>query len=112
MGHWLKMRPFNGECAQFIFNKCLIYTLDGASAKFRINSHETDNSEVVWGQGAIPSVQLAPIQMFTDDISSHISPRPLNYQKYKVGGPPGTLIIKRKSNFPSFKRKFRVEQLQ
>ncbi len=39
-----KMRRFKGECAQFIFNKCPIYTHDGASAKFRTNSQETDYS--------------------------------------------------------------------
>jgi hypothetical protein len=30
--------------AQFRCNKCPIYTLDGASAKFSTNSNETDNS--------------------------------------------------------------------
>ncbi len=39
-----KMRKFKDECAHFSFNKCLIYTHDGASAKFSTNSHETDNS--------------------------------------------------------------------
>jgi hypothetical protein len=39
-----KMRRFKGECAHFSFNKCPIYTHDGASAKFITNSHETDNS--------------------------------------------------------------------
>ncbi len=38
------MRRFKGECAHFSFNKCPIYTHDGASAKFTTNSHETDNS--------------------------------------------------------------------
>ncbi len=32
------------ESTHFIFNKCPIYTNDGASAKFITNSHETDNS--------------------------------------------------------------------
>ncbi len=41
------MRGFKGECAHFSCNKCPIYTLDGASAKFSTNSQETDNS-VVW----------------------------------------------------------------
>jgi hypothetical protein len=36
------MRRFKGECAHFVFNKCPIYTHDGASAKFSTNSHETD----------------------------------------------------------------------
>ncbi len=39
-----KMRRFKGECEHFIFNKCSIYTHDGASAKFSTNSHEKDNS--------------------------------------------------------------------
>ncbi len=38
------MGTFKGECAQFIFNRCPIYTHDGASAKFSTNSQETDNS--------------------------------------------------------------------
>ncbi len=39
-----KMRTFNGQCEQFIFNRCPIYIHDGASAKFSTNSQETDNS--------------------------------------------------------------------
>ncbi len=39
-----EMRWFKGECAHFSWNKCPIYTLDGAGAKFITNSHETDNS--------------------------------------------------------------------
>ncbi len=39
-----KMPRFKGECGRFIFNKCPIYTHDGASAKFSTNSQETDNS--------------------------------------------------------------------
>jgi hypothetical protein len=35
---------FVGECVHFSFNKCNIYTHDGASAKFSINSHETCRS--------------------------------------------------------------------
>jgi hypothetical protein len=38
-----KMRIFEGECADFIFNKCPLYTHDGASAKFSTNSQDTDN---------------------------------------------------------------------
>jgi hypothetical protein len=33
-----KMRRFKGECEHFSFNKCVIYTHDGASAKFSTNS--------------------------------------------------------------------------
>ncbi len=39
-----KLRRFKGECAHFNFNKCLIYTHDGASANYSANSQETDNS--------------------------------------------------------------------
>ncbi len=39
-----KMRRFKGECEHFRFNKCPIYTDDGASAKFSTNSQEMDNS--------------------------------------------------------------------
>ncbi len=39
-----KMRRFKGECEHFSFNKCPIYTHDGASAKFTTNSQEMDNS--------------------------------------------------------------------
>ncbi len=41
-----KMLSFQDECAHFSFNKCPIYTHDGASAKFSTNSHKTDNSAV------------------------------------------------------------------
>ncbi len=44
-----KMRRFKGECAHFSFNKCPIYTHDGAGAKFSTNSHETDYS-VPWSE--------------------------------------------------------------
>jgi hypothetical protein len=39
-----KMSTFTLESTHFIFNKCPIYTLDGASAKFSTYSHETDYS--------------------------------------------------------------------
>ncbi len=39
-----KMRIFEGECPDFSFNECPIYTHEGASAKFRTNSQDTDNS--------------------------------------------------------------------
>ncbi len=39
-----KMCRFKGECEHFRFNKCPIYTHDGASAKFSTNSQEMDNS--------------------------------------------------------------------
>ncbi|MFN9978576.1 MAG: hypothetical protein ACK53Y_01615, partial [bacterium] len=42
-----KMRSFKGECAHFSFNKCFIYTHNGASAKFSTNTQETDNSAIL-----------------------------------------------------------------
>ncbi len=39
-----KLCTFALESTHFIFNKCPIYTHDGASAKFSTNSHETDYS--------------------------------------------------------------------
>ncbi len=39
-----KMCTFTLESTHFIFNKCPIYTHDGASAKFSTNSQETDYS--------------------------------------------------------------------
>ncbi len=39
-----KMREFKGERAHFSFNKCPSYTHDGANAKIRTISHETDYS--------------------------------------------------------------------
>ncbi len=39
-----KLFTFTLECTHFIFNLCPIYTHDGASAKFSINSQETDYS--------------------------------------------------------------------
>jgi hypothetical protein len=36
-----KMCTFTLESTHFIFNKCLLYTHDSASAKISINSHET-----------------------------------------------------------------------
>ncbi len=39
-----KKCTFTLDSTHFIFNKCLIYTHDGASAKFRTNSQETDYS--------------------------------------------------------------------
>jgi hypothetical protein len=45
MGHLLKIKCVDSR-AHFSCNKCPIYTLDGASAKFDTNSHGTDNSTV------------------------------------------------------------------
>jgi hypothetical protein len=38
------MCPFTLESTHFVFNKCPVYTHDGASVKFSTNSHETDYS--------------------------------------------------------------------
>jgi hypothetical protein len=38
------MLRFKGKCAHFSFNKCPIYTHDGASAIISTKSQETDNS--------------------------------------------------------------------
>ncbi len=46
-----KMLRFKGECEHFRFNKCPIYTHDGASAKFSTNSQEMDNS--AWWSSAL-----------------------------------------------------------
>jgi hypothetical protein len=60
-----KMRRFKGECAHFSFNKCPIYTYDGASAKFSTKSHETDNS--VSATPPPPSAHLlAYIESYTE----------------------------------------------
>ncbi len=42
-----KMRRFKSECEHFSFNKCPIYTYDGASAKSSTNSQEMDNSALL-----------------------------------------------------------------
>jgi hypothetical protein len=49
------MCTFTLESTHFIFNKCPIYTHDGASSKFSTNSHETDYSV---GQFITPPVIL------------------------------------------------------
>ena len=52
-----KMRRFKGECEHFRFNKCPIYTHDGASSKYSTNSQETDNSvDVSYSELFQPSV--------------------------------------------------------
>jgi hypothetical protein len=42
-----KLCPFTLESTHFVFNKCPVYTHDGAFVKFSTNSHETDYS-VCW----------------------------------------------------------------
>ncbi len=41
------MHRRKGECAHFRCNKCPIYTHDGASAKFKTNSHEMAYSVLI-----------------------------------------------------------------
>jgi hypothetical protein len=53
-----KMRRFKGECAHFSFNKCHIYTHDGASAKFSTNSHGTENSDVDFRKSYFFTIRL------------------------------------------------------
>jgi hypothetical protein len=42
-----KMCTFILESTHFMFNKCSIYTHDGANAKFSTNTHKTDYSVLV-----------------------------------------------------------------
>jgi hypothetical protein len=49
----IKMRRFKGECAHFSFNKCPIYTHDGASAKCSTNPQQTDDSAVAYKKNII-----------------------------------------------------------
>ncbi len=44
-----KRCTFTLESTHFIFNKCPIYTHDGASAKFSTTSHEADYSVITVG---------------------------------------------------------------
>jgi hypothetical protein len=53
-----KMRRFKSECEHFSFNKCPIYTYDGASAKSSTNSQEMDNSV-----GSIPSLVVGSLRL-------------------------------------------------
>ncbi len=62
-----KMHRFKGESAHFSFSKCLFYTHDGASDKFRANSHEADYS--VAGKAA--QRKLAPLSHIFD--STHLA---------------------------------------
>jgi hypothetical protein len=52
MGHLpkIKCNYFKGECANFSFNECPIYSHGCASAKVSTNSHETDNSSGAAGK--------------------------------------------------------------
>ncbi len=69
------MRRFKDEFAHFIFNKCPIYTHDGASAKFSSNSHETDNSvldmQISRGYLSDASFEFCEGQSYKVDIFGH-----------------------------------------
>jgi hypothetical protein len=56
-----KMCTFTLESTHFIFNKCPIYTHDGASAKFSTNSQETDYSVVYFKYENIKNVTFENI---------------------------------------------------
>ncbi len=58
-----KMCTFTREPTHFVFNKCPIYTYNGANAKFSTNSHETDYSVVVSGSYQIISLCAESIQL-------------------------------------------------
>jgi hypothetical protein len=48
-----KIRGFKGECAHFRFNKCPIFSHDGASAKFSIYSQETNHNALGFLDGVV-----------------------------------------------------------
>jgi hypothetical protein len=58
-----KMRRSKGECAQFSFNKCLIYTHEGTSAQFSTNSNEIDNNAVFVEIGKIAMRVMHPVRI-------------------------------------------------
>ncbi len=64
-----KMCTFTLESTHFIFNQCPIYTHDGASAKFRTNSQETDNSVC----GIKSSFWITPYGSVSSVVSSTLS---------------------------------------
>jgi hypothetical protein len=54
------MPRFKGDYAHFRFNKCPIYTYDGANAKCNTNSHETDYSVYKYEvRGSFGNLKLA-----------------------------------------------------
>jgi hypothetical protein len=68
-----KMRRFKGECEHFRFNKCLIYTHDGVSAKFSTISQEMDNSAIVHLHGPLfrdPRVTRLNSDSFCDSVQT------------------------------------------
>ncbi len=64
-----KMRRFKGECAQFNFKKCSIYTHDGASSKFSTNSQEMDNRV----ERTTPQKKVCDIPFFYSVSSTNVS---------------------------------------
>jgi hypothetical protein len=91
-----KLSTFTLESTHFIFNKCPIYTHDGASAKFSTNSQETDY-RVAWRAITTTILQLgwfiAPIDCLKIPAQSverkdgpHLPPFPPNHTAYVTGG--------------------------
>jgi hypothetical protein len=83
------MRRFKGEFAHFSFNKCLIYTHDGASAKFSTNSQEADNS-VVFNSRDFSSVHWNRKAIWTFNINTQllkITPHSENYKYIRKAEP-------------------------
>ncbi len=65
---------FTLESTHFIFNKCPIYTHDGASAKFSTNSHETDYSAYhMLSQGPLSCKFLAFQKWFQPTVITEIT---------------------------------------
>ncbi len=64
MGHLLKIKCVDSRVNVHILasTKGLIYTHDGASAKFSTNSHETDNSSLTFDVDGCCTVQYSTIQ--------------------------------------------------
>jgi len=71
-----KMCTFTLESTHLIFNKCPIYTYDGASAKFSTNSHET-----------VYSVRVLKKETRTQDCNTHAIRISINvYSKHNFQG--------------------------
>ncbi len=74
------MRTFKGECAHFSFNKCPMYTHDGACAKFSANWPETDYSvergtpkgKKTWGFASVCNTCILYLQRQLDKNGKNI----------------------------------------
>jgi hypothetical protein len=96
MGHLLKVKRLHSrlEYAQFSFNKCSIYTHDGASAKFSTNSHETDNSVATKYRHFVKKF----IVMFLKTLALYPDHGGYKYVKRKQGPDDGRPTIVLKTN--------------